>query len=186
MLGRCWAPAHDDGQCLTARIGRGRLLTATVIGKSARPAAVVLRFMTRLISAASAPGKQGLGLALWGQAVAPCASPAPTPCTCPPRGSACVWDPGASIARPGRAAVRSSELLSGVLLACSWGLGRALLQCHRSADTCLEWYRLPAMFVGHAGPCSMDPCQCSALLAGSRGRETPPGCVFRPTGLVRS
>ena len=95
--------------------------------------------------------------------------------TCPPRGSAHVWDPGASSAGAERAAVHSSELLSGVLPACSGGLGRAQLRCDRSADARLERYRLPAMFVGHAGPCSMDPSYCSVLLAGSRGRGAPPG-----------
>ena len=95
--------------------------------------------------------------------------------TCPPRGSAHVWDPGASSAGAERAAVHSSELLSGVLPACSGGLGRVLLQCHLCADTRLESSWLPAMFVGRAGPCSMDPCQCSALLVGSRGRGAPPG-----------
>ena len=62
------------------------------------------------------------------------------------------------------------------------GVGCALLRCDRSADARLERYRLPAMFVGHAGPCSMDPCHCSVLLAWSRGRGAPPGTHVPPSG----
>ena len=97
-----------------------------------------------------------------------------------------VRDPGASGAEAEHEATRSTVLHSGGLPACLGGVGCALLRCDRSADARLERYRLPAMFVGHAGPCSMDPCHCSVLLAGSRGRARPLVRLFRATALVRS
>ena len=59
---------------------------------------------------------------------------------------------------------------------------RAICSCHCAGEASSECLWLPAMFVGHAGPCSMDPCQCSALLAGSRGRAAPPGTHVPPSG----
>ena len=147
-------------------------MTTIVIGRDRRP--------SRRSRRARGSGERPMR-ALGAGRCASC-SPAPHSRTCPPRGTAYVWDARVSGARAEREAARSARLLCGPRPACLWGVGCALLQCHRSADTRLERYRLPAMLVGRAGPCSRDPCHCSVLLAGSRGRDAPPGTHVPPSG----